>query len=204
MNKITITKTCPRCKLEKNLDCFYKNKKNKYGRSSWCIACTNEKVREWQKKYPEKCKNSIKNYKLKNKEKLKKVKKEYIKKIRVTQEFKINKYFRKKINEKLKMKDKYLDYYSPTVGCTNRQLKKYIESQFTKEMSWDNYGKIWNVDHIIPIVAFLENIKEERKYINHYLNLQPLLIYNNSKKGKFYKEEDKVALVEKIKNLQNN
>jgi CheY-like chemotaxis protein len=138
------------------------------------------------------------------KEAVKKVKKEYIKKIRVTQEFKINKYFRKKINEKLKMKDKYLDYYSPTVGCTNRQLKKYIESQFTKEMSWDNYGKIWNVDHIIPIVAFLENIKEERKYINHYLNLQPLLIYNNSKKGKFYKEEDKVALVEKIKNLQNN
>ena len=35
-----MTKICTQCKIEKNLDQFYKNKKGKFGLHSFCISCT--------------------------------------------------------------------------------------------------------------------------------------------------------------------
>jgi hypothetical protein len=40
------------------------------------------------------------------------------------------------------------------VGYTVGQLMKHLEKQFRSGISWENYGKEWHVDHIIPIVAF--------------------------------------------------
>jgi hypothetical protein len=33
---------------------------------------------------------------------------------------------------------------------TIQDLKIYLESQFDNQMSWDNYGNYWHIDHIIP------------------------------------------------------
>lgn len=60
-------------------------------------------------------------------------------------------------------------------GCTCEQLKKYIESQFTSGMTWENRGlKGWCLDHIKPISLFNLNDEEEIKKCCHYTNLQPL------------------------------
>ena len=37
------------------------------------------------------------------------------------------------------------------LGCSIWELKKHLESLFEEEWNWDNYGKVWEVDHIIPI-----------------------------------------------------
>lgn len=59
------------------------------------------------------------------------------------------------------------------LGCTKQQLKQYIESQFTENMSWEGVlsGDI-QIDHKIPIAYFKKIGQIEKAF--HYKNLQPL------------------------------
>lgn len=53
-------------------------------------------------------------------------------------------------------------------------------------MSWDNYGKVWEVDHIKPCSLFnLADPTQQRECFN-YSNLQPLFVLDNRKKGDVY------------------
>jgi hypothetical protein len=68
------------------------------------------------------------------------------------------------------------------LGCTYKEFKKHIERQFTKGMTWDNYGK-WHLDHIYPVAKAKD--EEELLRLNHYTNFQPLWAKDNiSKKDK--------------------
>jgi hypothetical protein len=57
-----------------------------------------------------------------------------------------------------------------------------LENKFYGEMSWENYGALWCIDHIIPLAS--AKTQEEVEHLNHYTNLQPLLNEDNLKKGK--------------------
>ena len=46
-------KFCPRCKIEKSLDKFYKNPKTKDGLRSWCKLCCNKDNSKREPKYKE-------------------------------------------------------------------------------------------------------------------------------------------------------
>jgi len=59
-------------------------------------------------------------------------------------------------------------------------LKKHIEKQFTKGMSWKNQGD-WHIDHIMPLAS--ANTIEETIRLCHYTNLQPLWALDNLEKG---------------------
>jgi hypothetical protein len=73
-------------------------------------------------------------------------------------------------------KSKFTDY----LGCSVDEFTKYIESRLTYEMTWENYGKVWHLDHIIPLRFFnLNNIYRAW----HYTNLQPLLAEENLRKN---------------------
>ena len=65
--------------------------------------------------------------------------------------------------------------YFDILGYTPEELIKNLESKFTENMSWNNYGK-WHVDHIIPISSFkFESIHDvEFKKCWSLDNLQPL------------------------------
>jgi len=69
------------------------------------------------------------------------------------------------------------------IGCSIKYVKKYIEEQFTPEMSWENHGKVWEIDHIIPCKHFDLTKPEEQKKCFHYTNLQPLIKWDNRSKG---------------------
>jgi hypothetical protein len=60
------------------------------------------------------------------------------------------------------------------LGCSIKQLRYYIESQFKEGMTWENYGEIWEIDHIIPCTSFNLASEEERKICFHYTNMRPL------------------------------
>lgn len=66
------------------------------------------------------------------------------------------------------------------LGCDFDTFKKHIERQFTKRMTWENYGE-WHFDHIYPISLG----KTEHEIINlcHYTNFQPLWASDNRKKS---------------------
>ena len=81
------------------------------------------------------------------------------------------------------------------MGCTLPDLKEHLENQFTEEMSWENLGIFWHIDHIVPFAAFdLANHLEQR-VVCWYQNLQPLPGVDNLTKVAKYREEDKEDLI---------
>ena len=68
------------------------------------------------------------------------------------------------------------------LGCSIKELRGHLESQFTEDMTWSNHGK-WHIDHIKPLSSFdLSNRRELHKGCN-YKNLQPLWAEDNLRKG---------------------
>ena len=60
---------------------------------------------------------------------------------------------------------------------------KHLEKTFKLGMTRENYGKVWEMDHIIPCSSFdLNNPGEQIKCFN-YKNLQALTPYENRTKG---------------------
>lgn len=77
------------------------------------------------------------------------------------------------------------------IGCDLEFLKKYLESKFTKGMTWNNWTTDgWHIDHIRPCASFDLKIPEEQRKCFHYSNLQPLWAKENMSKGAKYKGVD--------------
>lgn len=67
----------------------------------------------------------------------------------------------------------------------NIELKRHIESLFIDDMSWENHGTYWELDHIISATKMAKlgfSIDE----INKISNLRPMLIKENRER---YKEQ---------------
>jgi hypothetical protein len=200
-------KKCSKCKLEKTLEEFGKNKTRKDGLSHICKKCRIIN----SKKYYESNIDNIKKYRENNKEKIKDINKrhrennkEYNKKYKNINRkklsekckirrqtdslYKLRGYIRNMINKLLKSKNfRKKSKNEIILGCTYQEFKSYLESKFEDWMNWDNYGnpkdgifelnKSWDIDHIIPTASAIN--EEEIIKLNHYTNLQPLCSYTN-------------------------
>ena len=69
------------------------------------------------------------------------------------------------------------------LGCSIRDLMTHLESKFYADMSWENYGSCWHIDHIRPCASFNLQNEQEQKICFHYSNLQPLTAKDNLNKG---------------------
>jgi hypothetical protein len=70
-------------------------------------------------------------------------------------------------------------------GCSSEFLALWIERKFKRGMTWENYGSVWHIDHVIPLSAFDIADERQRKMACHYTNLQPMRAFENmSKKDK--------------------
>ena len=94
---------------------------------------------------------------------------------------KIKENLRTRLNKFIKKENKSKNLKT-ILGCSFDELKVHLESKFYKNITWDNYGDVWCIDHIIPLAS--AKSKEEIEKLNHYTNLQPLLTEDNLKKGK--------------------
>lgn len=84
----------------------------------------------------------------------------------------------------------------PLCGISGVKLREWIESKFTKSMTWENYGKRWHLDHIFPISRFDLSDPEQVKVACNWQNLQPLLRRANARKSnKITKPQLNLALV---------
>ena len=72
---------------------------------------------------------------------------------------------------------------SVLLGCSTRQLAEHLESMFTPEMTWNNYGKYWHVDHILPCASFDHTNHNQVKQCWHWTNLQPMEANENRAKS---------------------
>lgn len=67
------------------------------------------------------------------------------------------------------------------VGCTPDELRAHLESKFRDGMTWENYGRYWHVDHIVPLSS--GKTQAELFRLSHWTNLQPLTVAENLAKG---------------------
>lgn len=198
-------KTCTKCNIKKHIDCFYINKKKNNMKGVYfaiCKICFNIKSKEYNKNNPIIIKNIRKKYnnihrdEINDKSKIHYAEnKEYYNNWRKTKytndiNFKLRVLLRGRISDSLKRK-KITKRNSSLIllGCSVEEYKKYLENQFKPEMNWENYGKIWEIDHIKPCDSFnLLNI-EQQKQCFHYTNTQPLFKTTKIAKSFGYKNE---------------
>jgi len=68
---------------------------------------------------------------------------------------------------------------------TSKQLKEHLEKLWEPWMNWQNYGKSWHIDHIIPHCKFPYQSMSDPLFVECWSlkNLQPLEKIANLKKG---------------------
>ena len=66
--------------------------------------------------------------------------------------------------------------YASYFGLDIQTLREWFTLQFCEPMSWDNYGKAWQIEHIIPATYFNFEDEKELKLCWSFINMrvQPL------------------------------
>lgn len=190
-----VQSVCTACNKEYRLV----NKENRDAYQKTFYLKNKRKINAYGKTYYQENKDELsakkKIYRKTNKEVLA----SYGKKYRLLNKDKINtrQRNRRKINDKVRLnsnmtrginrslkgaKNNY--HWEDLVGYTIDALRTHIEKQFTKGMSWENYGD-WHLDHRTPISAhnFTQPTHEDFKKCWALKNLQPLWALDNLSKG---------------------
>ena len=68
------------------------------------------------------------------------------------------------------------------LGCSLKDFRIYLETKFEPEMTWENYGSVWHIDHIIPCAIFDMSKPAHQKRCFHFSNMQPLFAADNWRK----------------------
>tara|TARA_R110002020_G_C15840367_1_gene735095 strand:- start:48 stop:512 length:465 start_codon:yes stop_codon:yes gene_type:complete len=147
---------------------------------------TKEEIRKKQLEYYHKNKDRIKKYKDSKKEETKTYNREYWKNNRQRIQENKKTFFQNNPEANMTQKQRIqvqkqisrgIRFIISTIkylGCTFNEYSEYLENQFDGDMSWENYGEYWEIDHIIPL---------SKGGSFHYTNTQPLVIEKNRKKG---------------------
>lgn len=75
--------------------------------------------------------------------------------------------------------------YLVAFGYTWSDLRAHLEAQFTPDMTWSNWGDVWELDHIKPLSAFQYTSLEDPLFRECWClsNLRPLSRAANATKG---------------------
>ena len=201
-------KVCSKCKIEKPLSEFYKDKGKRDGLCSSCKEChindykeysknNKEKIKEYARKYREKNKQKLQEYRnlhkeqkreydLKNRDKIyKRLRKYYKERRKVDSNYRLRISISGLMNKSLK-RNKNGYHWETLVDYKQEDLRNHLERQFKDGMTWENYGKDgWVIDHKIPISIFnITGMKSNGfKKCWDLSNLQPMWGKENNKKS---------------------
>lgn len=70
------------------------------------------------------------------------------------------------------------------LGCSLNDFRSHLESQFVEGMSWQNYGRLWHIDHIRECWRFDLSNPEQQRACFHFSNLRPLWAKDNLSRPK--------------------
>ena len=166
-------KQCSQCREEKDFTAFHKDKRTKNGLYSACKSCHSIYRRNWQNKNKEKIKIAGRDYQ-RNYQRERKIK---------DIKFRLNHNVSTIMYQCLKGKKEWQSW-KDLVGYEIEDLIRHIEKQFDENMTWENYGSYWEVDHKIPKSWFKYNVPKDQEFKKCWAleNLQPLEKKANRKK----------------------
>ena len=120
------------------------------------------------------------------------------KRIKIDIQFKITKNLRRRLNLAIHNNQKRGSAIRD-LGCSIEFFKKHLESKFYGGMTWNNYGKLWVIDHKKALFKFdLTDRKQFLKAVN-YNNLQPLTTEDHKIKTNKEKFEIQKYALKRIK-----
>ena len=64
------------------------------------------------------------------------------------------------------------NYYAPFFALDIRTLRNWFETQFENGMAWENFGEVWQFDHVIPVAYFDFEDEEDLKLCWNFTNLR--------------------------------
>lgn len=205
LNNSTQEKICKSCNIFKKLNEFHKSSISKDGHKPICKVCKKEQRHKeyinnkdhqdnlnklWKKthkermsilnkRYNEKRKEYLKQYRINNRKRRAELQKNRLKN---NPNYNITSKLRHRLGMALKSQNvRKTNKALELLGCTLEEFRLHLQSQFKRGMSWKNYGK-WHIDHIKPCAKF--NLKEldQQKMCFHYSNMQPLWANENQSK----------------------
>ncbi|HUH57056.1 MAG TPA: hypothetical protein VL020_00885 [Pseudomonadales bacterium] len=140
--------------------------------------------KKWAEENPEKVSNSIKNWSEKNKERIReKVNDWRRKEYRENPEYRMRIAMSGMVKRVLSRGGREKDRSAEEIlGYTKQDLVSHIEKQFTKRMTWDNYGSYWHIDHITPLSVLVDQ-GEPASSVNCLSNLRPITAESNQRKS---------------------
>ena len=98
---------------------------------------------------------------------------------------------------KYAFKSQTIEQINELIGCSNYFFRKWIIHQLHGDMTIENYGKIWCLDHCLPLSKIsLSNENELLKYTN-WLNIRPMFIRDNIIKSD--KIDNRLYLMQEVK-----
>jgi len=195
-------KLCKYCKKEKVESMFRHNRakcidcERKDGRQYRQSDVGKEKSKKWLESNSEKMTELQANWYQKNK---KKINEKYVQRYNSDEGFKMHRLYQVNLNDAIHgpMTD-----ITPIgfLGCSYAFLSEWLQFCFKPEMSLENYGTYWSVDHVIPVDTFDLTKKEEQDSCFNWLNICPLeKKLNNSK----HADIDKTQIAEHLKKLED-
>lgn len=204
-----MNKECIDCHLLKDISLFYVKKESKDGHHNYCKECHGIRnrlaVKKWQKTDSGKEYMRVYSSKIRQISKWKEYNRNYAREYQKSEKGLMQRRIidsRKRSNPSYRIhsnmsrairaaigNNKANASWTKLVGYSLRELTNHLEQQFDSNMTWNNYGSYWHIDHVIP-----------RSYFNYYSykedafkkcwsldNLQPLeAIANIKKSNKYY------------------
>ena len=83
------------------------------------------------------------------------------------------------------------------LGCSNLFFKNWIIHQLYGNMTVENYGSVWQIDHCLPITSFNLLDENDMKKCLNWINLRPM--YSNENNSKNDKIDHYLYLLQQIK-----
>lgn len=176
-------KVCGSCKLNKCESGFRQMKGKTKTQSSYlcslCKHCERQKALDRYRRNKNACNEYSKQYKMDNKEKINKTRREYTSVIMKDPIQRLKRNMKSLICLKIK-KTRHTGEY---LGAPIQTIVSWLEFNMSDEIKWDNYGKVWQIDHTIPINLW--NIENEGEMLLcfSWMNLMPMIKEMNNKKS---------------------
>jgi len=197
---IVTVKICNRCNIEKSLSEFDKWFKETgfLHIDNRCLKCQKELKQEYYKNNRESELARVKKYVEEHREEVREYHRLYYlgersvykrrpriyDRKQTDEEYRLMKNTKRRISQLLKKNNIQKDMRSnKIIGCSFEYFSLWLESQFDPNMSWDNYGTYWHIDHVTPCCSFDLLILEERLLCFNWSNCRPLEAKANGSKG---------------------
>jgi hypothetical protein len=177
-------KECTHCHTPKKLDDFWRHKVTPDGRQSWCKLCVREQRKEARKANPTLFRGYAKKWIKANPLYHRQYKRKWDAERMKDPMHRLSNNLRGNMYHALKAK-KGFRKWEDLVGYSLQDLINHLEPQLKAGMTWENYGQVWQVDHITPKSWFKYDSAEHPAFRECWKlnNLQPKLKVDNIRKG---------------------